>query len=104
LSKSNPRSSAASGALPERAAAITFDDGYADNFTRALPLLREQGLPATFFVATGFLDGGRMWNDTISEAIRRCNEDVVDLSAIGLTPGDAPGGFVPAGTAKHGRT
>ena len=28
----------------------------------------------------------------------------VDLSAIGLTPGDAPGGFVPAGTAKHGRT
>jgi peptidoglycan/xylan/chitin deacetylase (PgdA/CDA1 family) len=73
-----------SGALPERAAAITFDDGYADNFTQALPLLREQGLPATFFVATGFLDGGRMWNDTIIEAIRRCNEDVVDLSAIGL--------------------
>jgi peptidoglycan/xylan/chitin deacetylase (PgdA/CDA1 family) len=72
------------GALPERAAAITFDDGYADNFTEALPLLREHGMPATFFVATGFLDGGRMWNDTIIEAIRRSRHDTVDLSAIGL--------------------
>lgn len=72
------------GALPERAAAITFDDGYADNYTDALPLLREHGMPATFFVATGFLDGGRMWNDTIIEAIRRCERDVIDLSAIDL--------------------
>jgi peptidoglycan/xylan/chitin deacetylase (PgdA/CDA1 family) len=72
------------GALPERAAAITFDDGYADNCTVALPILREHGMPATFFVATGFLDGGRMWNDTIIEAFRRSRRDSVDLSAIGL--------------------
>jgi peptidoglycan/xylan/chitin deacetylase (PgdA/CDA1 family) len=72
------------GALPERAAAITFDDGYADNVTVALPVLREHGMPATFFVATGFLDGGRMWNDTIIEAIRRSTLDAIDLSAIGL--------------------
>lgn len=70
--------------LPERAAAITFDDGYADNYTEALPLLREHGMSATFFVATGFLDGGRMWNDTIIEAIRRSRLDTVDLAAIGL--------------------
>jgi peptidoglycan/xylan/chitin deacetylase (PgdA/CDA1 family) len=72
------------GELPERAAAITFDDGYADNFTEAMPLLQERGMCATFFVATGFLDGGRMWNDTIIEAIRRSRRDSVDLSAIGL--------------------
>lgn len=72
------------GELPERAAAITFDDGYADNYTQALPLLREHGMSAAFFIATGFLDGGRMWNDTIIEAIRRCRHDVVDLSSIGL--------------------
>src|SRR6185503_4669404 len=49
------------GRLPRRAACITFDDGYADNAVEALPILRRQGMPATFFVATGFIDGGRMW-------------------------------------------
>jgi peptidoglycan/xylan/chitin deacetylase (PgdA/CDA1 family) len=71
-------------ALPPRAAAITFDDGYADNFTVALPLLRKHGMSATFFVACGFLDGGRMWNDTIIEAVRRCAHDELDLRMLGL--------------------
>lgn len=58
------------GTLPARAACITFDDGYADNHQVALPILQRYDLPATFFIATGFLDGGRMWNDTVIEAIR----------------------------------
>ena len=48
------------GTLPQRAACITFDDGYADNFRVAMPILQQQGLTATFFIATGFLDGGRI--------------------------------------------
>lgn len=69
------------GSLPARAAAITFDDGYADNAELALPILRHHGLTATFFVATGFLDGGRMWNDTIIETLRgaRAPLDLRDL-------------------------
>ena len=70
--------------LPACAAAITFDDGYADNCTVAMPILQSHGLTATFFIATGYLDGGRMWNDTVVEAVRRCRTANLDLSAEGL--------------------
>jgi peptidoglycan/xylan/chitin deacetylase (PgdA/CDA1 family) len=59
------------GSLPPAAAALTFDDGYADNLTNAAPILRAHGMHATLFVATGFLDGGCMWNDAVIEALRR---------------------------------
>ena len=72
------------GGLPPRALAITFDDGYADNATVAIPILRELGLHATFFIATGFLDGGRMWNDSVIEAVRRSASSTLDLADIGL--------------------
>jgi peptidoglycan/xylan/chitin deacetylase (PgdA/CDA1 family) len=61
----------ARGALPERAVAITFDDGFADNVTVALPILAAAGLSATFFVASGYLGRGCMFNDCVIEACRR---------------------------------
>lgn len=70
--------------LPARAAAITFDDGYADNHAVALPILQRHGLSATFFIAVGFLDGGRMFNDTVIETVRRCAEPDLDLTQLGL--------------------
>ncbi|THF61606.1 polysaccharide deacetylase family protein [Pseudothauera rhizosphaerae] len=72
------------GSLPARAACITFDDGYADNYTTALPALQSFGLPATFFVATAFLDGGRMFNDTLIELARRLPEGRHDFGDEGL--------------------
>lgn len=74
----------AGGSLPPRAVAITFDDGYRDNFTVALPILRKYNLSATFFVTTGVLGSGRMWNDTVIESIRVCDTDDIDLRDIGL--------------------
>lgn len=71
-------------ALPPRAASITFDDGYADNAEVALPVLRYYGVQATFFVAAGYLDGGRMWNDTVIETVRRAGGNALDLESIGL--------------------
>lgn len=70
------------GSLPARAAALTFDDGYADNHDVALPLLRKHGLPCSFFIATGFLDGGRMWNDTLIESLRRSGKPLLDLRGL----------------------
>lgn len=67
------------GSLPARAAALSFDDGYADNHDIALPLLQKHGLPCSFFIATGFLDGGRMWNDTLIESIRLSTKPLLDL-------------------------
>ncbi len=70
--------------LPPRAICISFDDGYADNYHNALPILQQHNLTATFFIASGFLDGGRMWNDTIIETVRRLEGPMLDLTAIGL--------------------
>ena len=72
------------GSLPARSACITFDDGYADNRTQALPILERHGLPATFYIATGFLNGGRLWNDTVIESMRRSALPRLDLSALGV--------------------
>jgi peptidoglycan/xylan/chitin deacetylase (PgdA/CDA1 family) len=35
---------------------VTFDDGFADNYTNAMPILLRYEIPATFFVATGLID------------------------------------------------
>ena len=75
---------ARAGTLPARAACITFDDGYADNAEIALPILKKHGVSATFFVATGFIDGGRMWNDTVIELVRRTNDGAIDARSLGL--------------------
>lgn len=78
------------GALPARAVCITFDDGYADNAEVALPALLHHGVPATFFIATAFLDGGRMFNDTVIEAVRGCRAKVLDFSDLGFGTYEIP--------------
>jgi len=42
--------------LPAKAVALTFDDGYLDNFTQAFPILARHGLSATFYVTTDCID------------------------------------------------
>lgn len=72
------------GSLPPRAVAITFDDGYEDNVSVALPILNQHKLSATFFVSTAYLDGGVMWNDLVIDCIRDTTRPDLDLSDIGL--------------------
>jgi len=73
-----------SGKLPPNAVCVTFDDGYADNVELALPVLRRWKVPATFFLTTGFLSNGCMWNDRVIEALREVDEPRLDLSKLGL--------------------
>ena len=42
--------------LPERPVLITFDDGYIDNYTNAMPVLKKYGMRATIFIVPGFTD------------------------------------------------
>jgi peptidoglycan/xylan/chitin deacetylase (PgdA/CDA1 family) len=56
--------------LPPRAVALTFDDGYTDNARVAEPLLAKASIPATLFVATGYIESGKpYWWDAIETAV-----------------------------------
>jgi peptidoglycan/xylan/chitin deacetylase (PgdA/CDA1 family) len=63
---------------------ITFDDGYRDNYTIALPALAERRLPAVLFAATGFLDGFvcPFW-DWVMEAFRVSSKESAALPLLG---------------------
>ena len=55
--------------VPDDAVAITFDDGYRDNFDCAFPILRALDLPATFFLVTGAISGrSALWHDRVFRA------------------------------------
>jgi len=57
--------------LNKRYAIITFDDGYKDNFTHAFPLLQKHNLSAAFYIATEYIDTGKIaWWDEIAFLLR----------------------------------
>jgi lipopolysaccharide exporter len=59
-----------------RHVALTFDDGYRDNYELAYPVLRAHGLPAVFFLATGFMDRPHVaWWDEIAWMVRGTDQE-----------------------------
>jgi peptidoglycan/xylan/chitin deacetylase (PgdA/CDA1 family) len=79
------------GRLPRRVAALTFDDGFADNFDVALPILRRLRLPATVFVVAATIDRGYevTWVDSPPpfrlETLTR--DQIVTMAAEGVAIG-----------------
>lgn len=66
--------------IQEPSVAVTFDDGYADNFHNALPVLEKYGIPATFFVSTEHLGTNELfWWDILEGLFRACRQGTVHL-------------------------
>jgi peptidoglycan/xylan/chitin deacetylase (PgdA/CDA1 family) len=58
------------GGIPARGVALTFDDGYADNLTQALPLLERAQVPATVYASAGHVQSGsELYIDELQHAI-----------------------------------
>jgi peptidoglycan/xylan/chitin deacetylase (PgdA/CDA1 family) len=75
---------AGKAALPRNAVLITFDDGYRDNLSNALPELAERHMNAVLFVATGYVAGARVffW-DWAADAFRRTQMTSAELPILG---------------------
>lgn len=80
--------------LPPNAVAITFDDGYRDNFLHAFPVVRNLSLPMTIFLATDAIGTGRtLWHDRVFSAFRETkasNLTGFDPSIVGVPLGSLP--------------
>jgi peptidoglycan/xylan/chitin deacetylase (PgdA/CDA1 family) len=82
--------------LPDGACVITFDDGWRDNFTNVLPILRQHGLPALVFLPVNFIGGARVfWQEAmvhlLTRAVRETRADAA--AAARLTPRLEPFGL-----------
>jgi len=69
--------------------AVTFDDGYRDNFVCAFPTLKELEVPATVFLTTGYIDSGRLpWHDQVRLAFKLTMRSRFSVSEVGGPQGD----------------
>jgi peptidoglycan/xylan/chitin deacetylase (PgdA/CDA1 family) len=67
--------------LPPNPVMVTFDDGYKDGLEVAVPILRKHGVPATFFVATDYIDQRKLfWWDRVHWVVKSSKKESIELS------------------------
>lgn len=70
--------------IPSNALALSFDDGYRDNYTLAYPVLKRFGVPATIFLTTKYIDqAANPWNAELSHAIKKTGQSRLVLTFNG---------------------
>jgi peptidoglycan/xylan/chitin deacetylase (PgdA/CDA1 family) len=75
------------GTPPPGLAALSFDDGMEDNYSVALPILSELGLPATVYVATGLIGEPNPWMAAGAQARMMNGDELRELAAAGIEIG-----------------
>jgi peptidoglycan/xylan/chitin deacetylase (PgdA/CDA1 family) len=74
---------------PEKTVILTFDDGFADFYTNAMPILSAYNLAATIYITTGYIGGTSQWMAREGEADRPMLswDQVVEINAMGIECG-----------------
>lgn len=68
----------------ENVAVLTFDDGYLNNFTQALPVLEELGIPGIFYIATGVVESRTpFWFDRLDYVLQVAAKYGVEFELAG---------------------
>ena len=72
--------------LPRRAVMVTFDDGFRDNYEVAFPILRRHGVPALFFLSSGYIGTDRIfWFDWLVHVLLQTRAERIRLDELELT-------------------
>jgi len=90
---------------PARTVCLTFDDGYLDNLTVAAPILQRYELPATLYLATGYVTRSQaQWADELYCLVRQRTRDVLAIERLGLAVDwSVPGQAAAARRLLHAR-
>jgi peptidoglycan/xylan/chitin deacetylase (PgdA/CDA1 family) len=64
--------------------AITFDDGYRDNYEKAFPILKKHNVPATIYLSYGHLEGDYyFWYEKLILGLQCTDHQFIDLEDLG---------------------